>query len=108
MAQLELTVRQEELRLELLLLQVAQLKAEKERLALTEEVRLLERNLNPVLMVPPEHLEPPEQLELGPGQLMVLPPGPAMPEEPMPDPMQEIAQRIGLSLLPSSSPDSES
>ena len=84
-----------ELRLALMLVQVEQLKAEKEQLALTAEVQLLESSLHPPRLVMPEQLPPP---------------GPAMPEpeEPMPDPMQEIAQRIGLSLQPSLSPASES
>lgn len=58
--QLALTLRQEELRLAILLVQVELLKAKKERLALTQDVRLLEQAVHPQLATQPDPwTEPP-------------------------------------------------
>lgn len=94
----------EELQLELMLVKVEQLKAEKERLALSEEVRLLESRLAPPQLVtqPDPWTEPPPQEPTEPP--WTEPP----PQEPRPTPAEEIAQRIGLSLPLSSSLGSES
>lgn len=105
LAQLALTVRQEELRLELLLLQVEQLKAEKDRLALTQDVRLLEAQLNPVLQVRPAEpwTVPPPQEPTEPDPWTEPPP-----QEPPPTAFDQISQLIGLSPQPSSSLSSDS
>ena len=107
MAQAEQTLLLAQLELELLRTRVQALELEKTRLALQEEVQLLEMALRPQLVTQ----DPGQVLTVPAGQQlpMVLPLGPTPPEEEeMPDPLQEIAQRIGLSLQPSSSPDSES
>lgn len=110
LAQLTLTVRQEELRLELLLLQVEQLKAEKERLALTEEVRLLEHNLHPPRLVMPEP-QPDRVWETPPPQEPTEPdpwtePPPQEPRQETP--AEAIARLVGLPPQPTLSPASES
>lgn len=94
LAQLELMVRQAELQLELALLTVQQLQAEKERLVLTLDVRLLE-----------EKVHPPQELmqQLGQDPWTEPPPAPPEPdpwtEPPAQEPtaFEQISQLIGLS-----------
>lgn len=102
LAQLELMVRTAELQLELALLGVQQLQAEKERLALTLDVHLLERQVHPQL-TPPEWTEPPPQDPTEPDPWTEPPP-----QEPPPTAFDQISQLIGLSPQQSSSLSSDS
>lgn len=99
LAQLELTVRTAELQLELALLAVQQLQAEKERLVLTLDVHLLERQVHPQLTQPGWTEPPPAPPEPDP---WTEPP----PQEPTA--FEQISQLIGLDPRPSSFLPSES
>ena len=86
-------------------------RAERQVLRRLELLQLLERLENPLLLLPSEYLQTPtsEETPLPPEVMEALPP-PLTPEEleelanlPMPDPLAEIEQRLGLSTTPPSS-----
>lgn len=101
---LENQVQQAELLLELRRLELETAQVEAQLMEAQLVLMAKEQERHPRLIQP---AEPPPMLG-GHPVVMQAPPGPAPTEEPTPDPMAEIAQRIGLSLQPSSSPASES